>query len=464
MKGCKFGFSAFSFSYLYILFSVVLYVLRSCILSFSELSSTETTNIFRIEPIILKHGLIKLMVEYLGYVIFGGIFFYIFTISKIFKEKREEKNKNNKQLIFFKKQHLTWKKVKLLLIASSLYSVQLVIRYIMYIMKLWPLDLWIFNIIFISLFMKMIFKIAIYKHRLYSLGCNFIINLILLIIASSLKISNVSEYDSIANNFGSYAYIALFYLAFLALSGMICLSQVMQKKLMDVKNVSPFTILFIIGAFNTFFIIIALIITSTIKCNEALINKGLCSLIQTDSIDKSAYFDSFKIFINNLRLQSQNDKSAFFIEVLLVYPLYAFICNLKFLCDIIIIYHLNPIYILISDNTYFSIKMIISLINNPSDISNLLKLVGEIISLFTYFFYLEIIELKCCNMNFNTRAHINERSLTEALRINTDNDDDISINNDNDINNNTEDNNENEMILIKANESDIISTNDSYTL
>ena len=109
--------------------------------------------------------------------------------------------------------------------------------------------------------------------------------------------------------------------------------------------------------------------------------------------------------------------------------------------------------------------MIISLINNPSDICTLLKLVGEIISLFTYFFYLEIIELKCCNMNFNTRAHINERSLTEALRINTDNDDDdISINNDNNINNNTEDNNENEMILIKANESDIISTNNSYTL
>ena len=114
-----------------------------------------------------------------------------------------------------------------------------------------------------------------------------------------------------------------------------------------------------------------------------------------------------------------------------------------------IIYHLNPNYILISDNTYFIVKMIISLINTPSDICTCLKLIGEFISLFTYFFYLEIIELKCCNMNFNTRIHINERSDLESHRRSfnyyDDEDDDIPIintnsNTTNDINDNDNDN------------------------
>lgn len=40
------------------------------------------------------------------------------------------------------------------------------------------------------------------------------------------------------------------------------------------------------------------------------------------------------------------------------------------------------------------------------------------------FFYLEIIELKCCNMNYNTRNKIDERSQIESLGIIFDNNDD----------------------------------------
>ena len=49
------------------------------------------------------------------------------------------------------------------------------------------LDLWIFNIIFISFFMKKKLNKRIYKHQLLSLGINFGVNLILLIVASSIK-------------------------------------------------------------------------------------------------------------------------------------------------------------------------------------------------------------------------------------------------------------------------------------
>ena len=166
-------------------------------------------------------------------------------------------------------------------------------------LSLGMLDLWIFNIIFISFFMKIILKVEIYKHQLYSLGINFFINFALLIASSSLKEDDgKSQYEKIADNFGNYFYIVLFYLVFLALSAMQCSSQVMQKHLMDVENESAFTILFIIGFFSAFFTIIALIMTTYIKCNEVLTNKQFCWLSGEDNI---YYFDSFKIYKNIIK-------------------------------------------------------------------------------------------------------------------------------------------------------------------
>ena len=319
MKCCAFGFSTCSFSYLYILFTIVFYFLKYCILSFSELSSKNRINIFGIEPILTNHRLIMLLIEYLGYIIFGGLFLYLFRIRKIIKknnkEKIEENNHPKNMQLIFKKQRLSKKAIKILLIACFLFAIQLIIRGIMNFLSLGMLDLWIFNIIFISFFMKIILKVEFYKHQLYSLGINFFINFVLLIASSSLKEKGKSQYEKIADNFGNYFYIVLFYLVFLALSAMICSSQVMQKHLMDVENVSAFTILFIIGLLSSFFTLIALIMTTSIKCNEVLTNKQFCWLSGEDNI---YYFDSFKIYKNNMSKQYQVNKSAFFIEIFLV--------------------------------------------------------------------------------------------------------------------------------------------------
>ena len=442
MKCCGFGFATCSFSYLYIFFTIVLFFLKNCILSFSELSSSKKINIFGIEPVLTNHKLMMLLIEYLGYIIFGGLFFYFFRIRKIIKknkkEKIEEKNHSKNIQLIFKKKYLSMKAIKLLLIACCLFAIQLIIREIMNFLNLWMLDLWIFNIIFISFFMKIILKVEIYKHQLYSLGINFFINFALLIASSSLKEKGKSQYEKIADNFGNYFYIVLFY-------AMICSSQVMQKHLMDVENVSAFTILFIIGLLSSFFTLIALIMTTSIKCNEVLTNKQFCWLSGEDNI---YYFDSFKIYKNNMSKQYQVNKSAFFIEIFLVYPLYSLACYLKYYFQTMIVYHLNPNYVLISDNVYFSVKTIIALMNDKAGKGSILMLIGDIISLIAYCFYLEIIILKCCNMNFNTRISINERSMSEILDIGLYEDDE---NEEDDIK--FEDNNkEKEMVEIKKEE------------
>ena len=146
--------------------------------------------------------------------------------------------------------------------------------------------------------------------------------------------------------------------------------------------------------------------------------------------------------------QYQVNKSAFFIEIFLVYPLYSLACYLKYYFQTMIVYHLNPNYVLISDNVYFSVKTIIALMNDKAGKGSILMLIGDIISLIAYLFYLEIIILKCCNMNFNTRISINERSMSEILDIGLYEDDE---NEEDDIK--FEDNNkEKEMVEIKKEE------------
>ena len=440
-----FGFGGCLPSYIYILFTILLFFLKNSILSLGELSFNTERNIFGIEPVIKKYGLMKLLVEYFGYIIYGGIFIFISRKNKIFKKKENENPKSNNEFIF-EERTLPLKSVKLLLITCCLFSIQLIIRNILNFLRLWMLDLWIFNIIFISFFLKKIFKIEIYKHQLYSLGINFAINFILLIAAACIKNSNgESEFDTIIDNFGNYFYIVLFYVVFLALSAIICLSQVLQKYLMDIEYYSPFSILFIIGIFSTFFTIISLIIVTNVSCSGFLSNKGFCPITRLDYTDGDIYyFDNFKFFIDNLGLKYKEDKKSFFIEIFLVYPLYSLACYLKYFFETMIIYHLNPNYVLISDNTFYSIKMIIGLTHDILQNSSLLILLGDIISLFIYFFYLEIFQLKCCNMNYNTRIRISERSNIDSNLIVNNDDDEEDDDDENNIENN--DNNNNEMI------------------
>ena len=89
--------------------------------------------------------------------------------------------------------------------------------------------------------------------------------------------------------------------------------------------------------------------------------------------------------------------------------------------------------------------------SNNAGKGSILMLIGDIISLIAYCFYLEIIILKCCNMHFNTRISINERSISEGIDIGLDKDDEDDEDDEDDIT--FEDNNkEKEMIEIKKEE------------
>ena len=79
--------------------------------------------------------------------------------------------------------------------------------------------------------------------------------------------------------------------------------------------------------------------------------------------------------------------------------------------------YLNPNFVLISDNIYYSTRKILLIISIPTDIRTYLRLFGEVVLIIGYFLYLEIIVLKWFGLNKNTKKKIFERGLTESISI-----------------------------------------------
>ena len=418
-----------SFYYIYILITGLLFLLKNTLLSLRDLSVNKDYNIFKIDTIISKHGFIKLVIENLGYILFGWIFWLIIKNSKTKRnyEKKEidaveaenneiENNSQNKNVKLLYIEDKINKKCSInLLIASGVFATQLTIRNILTTLDTWLFEIWVFDLIFISIFMKIILRYKMYKHHFYIFVFNIVVNFILFIAASFVKNKNGDNlYDRVNNNFGNYGYCVLFYISYISISCMLSFSKVMQKKVMDFEYISPLKIVILYGVISTLFSFIALMITSLIKCNELLMKSKLCPVSNPEQKNEIVYFDNIFIFFNNLREKYHKNKKDFFIEILLVYPLYSFIGFAKYFFETMIIYYLNPFYVLISDNIYYTPKKILRLIFNPNDTKIYLRLIGEIIASIANLFFLEILEFNCCGLNFNTKFNIQKRGKLDS--------------------------------------------------
>ena len=217
-----------SFYYIYILITGLLFLLKNILLSLRDLSVNKDYNIFKIDTIISKHGFIKLVIENLGYILFGWIFWLIIKNSKTKRnyKKKEidaveaendeiENNSQNKNVKLLYIEDKINKKCSInLLIASGVFATQLTIRNILTILDTWLFEIWVFDLIFISIFMKIILRYKIYKHHFYIFVFNIVVNFILFIAASFVKNKNGDNlYDRVNNNFGNYGYCVLFYIS-----------------------------------------------------------------------------------------------------------------------------------------------------------------------------------------------------------------------------------------------------------
>ena len=231
-----------------------------------------------------SHKLITYMYRNMGYIIFGFIFFYIAKRNKNkIVQKTDNKISSEKPLIY-KKRFFSKNILKKILILGALFSFQSVIRRIIGLFSPNGFDLWIFNFIFTSIYMKCYFNVNIYLHQKLSLYFIFITNFILLIWltiideTTSLKDNNknVSTYEYIRELYGSSGFCIIIYIIYIFLANILSLGRVLSKRLMEIEYETPYRIIFFIGIIGTLIFLITLIFTSIFKCNKNL--KSICKI------------------------------------------------------------------------------------------------------------------------------------------------------------------------------------------
>ncbi len=202
-----------------------------------------------------------------------------------------------------------------------------------------------------------------------------------------------------------YYYFSLYFLHFLR-----AFAQVNAKELIDLKFISIYKIIITFGIFGFIInVIFALfIIMKDTKCYENIKETIYCYASISD------YFRNW----NNLH----NGYNTF-LEIILTF-IYSLSYFLYMTYSFLIIRYLNPIYILMSDNIYYEFREIFNLIIGKGDtgeggaltkffitqISELLEFIGCII-------YLEIIELRFCELNKDIKRKISERGEYESVVV-----------------------------------------------
>jgi hypothetical protein len=215
-------------------------------------------------------------------------------------------------------------------------------------------------------------------------------------------------------------YSILIILIYIMNSFLVSFSRVLGKVLMELNYISPYSIIILIGILGLILTSILLALSSIFSCEGKTI-KSKCNVYDKNktNINNERYFDSIPIYFYNLKiiLDDESNSYKFYIEILLLTPIYLFTNFMEFNYEILLIYYLNPIYILISDTLYYGTKSLLYTIlthnNNNNLISSILTEIADLVAFLGYLIYLEIIELRFCGLNKNLRKHIRKRSKTD---------------------------------------------------
>lgn len=463
MSKRKISLGKCSKNYLYILGTILFRCIKDCIFGFIAIDPESSTGIFGFSPKLTGHYLLQDFYKYLSFIIGGLIFMKILKKKSETNEKptvkksKSFKLKNLKGLIYHSND-INLKKIsifKVLLICST-FCFHLEISRIMYLFDFNGLDFWIFDILFIILFMDTYFIINYYKHQRYSMIFVICVNSILLVISSFLPNTNNQEdnlkdkntYQIIEDITNSKYFFIVVLLIFIFLSSLLSFGRVKIKILMYFNYISPYRIIYYIGIIGSLMTFISLILVSFFNCKEIENIENYCIHVKDDKY----YYDNIFKYFTELRDNIKNPK--FYVELLIINPLFFALEFFGFACEILTIYYLNPLFVLVRENLYYCVIRFIFILTNLDNFDKYISIAqffilqaSEIIALIGYAVSLEIIELNFCGMDNDLRRKIIERgereTLNKPLDENSENGDDN--NEDNNANNSVDIENENNV-------------------
>ena len=366
-------------------------------------------------PVIYNYNFLQSIYTYIGYIIFGLIFYFFKDVSA--KDRNDDysiKTKNSFQSSYinlirqksFQREEKQKKSIKWeILILCIVFVVHIETKKMLYKEGFQFFNFWTVEIIFMQFLMGKYFITYFYAHHKISILHNALIGSSILIIASFLPTSLSTEnqgnaYQNINNKFGNYFYCILFILVFIVLSIIFCFSRIYSKVLMQIKFVSPYKLIFLFGICGIIISLISSLVAYSIDYEDNLIN----------------YFSELKSVLD------KGKTYKFYGEIFLVYPVYIFSNFMEFTFEMLTIYYLNPFYILMTNTLYYGIsELIFYMLNLSGDglvITHfLLTELTEIVICLGLMVYLEIIELNFCGLDKNLRSTIIKKGEDEFKSI-----------------------------------------------
>lgn len=456
------GFGMCSKYYIYILVAFISEFIIEYLYGLNPSNYSNPLRLFSFYPKIYRHSLFKNMIQFIG-ILSGGIILYF--LQKLYEQKKEgeislskyEKMKNK----VFGIKYIS-KRIMLFTI-GLLYSLYIILSEFLS-SSLIGIHLWMFEIIYISILSNLILKININTHKkiaiIIMIGPLLIINLILFSLPRTYHNCNIEKcnetdnkniFEIIKIKYGFYYFIPLIFIFSEIITLMKDYCWVKSKFLMDIKSIHPYNILIYTGTIGFILIIISLFISSSIHCNsfsevinykntfknnkktyynysyynmtnneKINLSNQICSLKQYNNNTHilNIYYDHFSLFFS----EYSNFENNSLLEIFIVIPLLFIMHMIKSYCYIMIIWHLDPNNILIIENLFYLIRGIARIIANKADEKYLtithfvLNQIQEIIFIISNLIYIEIIELKFCNFDYDLRRNIGKRSIDEYLK------------------------------------------------
>ena len=316
--------------------------------------------------------------------------------------KEQAKVKNDKLIIRYEYydiyQKTKYEKYKLIFISTILDFSQTILVYL-FCMK-FIYNLWIFDIIFISLFSYLILKTKLYKHQYFSMISIILLGFGLNIIQFFKK--EVDNNDNDNDNQNIFSEIISKFIGELC----FCLNVVINKYNMEKIFCTSYEICMWEGLINLILFSICFVVLNVIGGKEGINIAGV------------EYPNNLLDYINEF---DKNDTILIVVTILM-----SFIYNLFILktCEDFTPSHVLILYII--HEFYYYLEIDTNLILNIFGFM-LLSLI-----LFMFLFFIEILELNLCGLSTNTKKNIWIRADTEATIHLTDNfDEDQSFYNEN---------------------------------
>ena len=433
---------------IYLLISFLCEFLEDFILGLNSSNKKRPVRIFPFKAKIKDHNLLENFIR-IASIFFGGVILYFFerknrakygneiSIEEIDSIKSSERD-NKKESTFIS-----------LLIIGFLFLFYIILDNFLSQTKT-EVGFWTFEIMYICIFSRFIFKTKINIHVKLAIYIMLILGIMdfigfFLPTTKHKNEDNMNEltdknvFDIIKIKYGTYVIPILFLLYELKhIQRDYC--WVKSKYLIDVRSISPYKIFITIGTIGFIFIIIFFLIFTNYPCetfnNISKIGDDYINLDTNEPLKlyieycSLTYYDentrTLKLFYDSMKLISRdysNTDKETMLEIFLIIPLLFIINVINEVSRLMMIRFGDPNNILICKNIRYFIRYIIRIIVNEGDEQYItyaqffLAEIEQLISIICSMIYIEILELRFCGLDYELKKNISRRGNKDLLEI-----------------------------------------------